>query len=161
MNDMEDMKVTDRYEIRRLAADEIDEALSLAFEVFCEYESPVYSEEGTEEFRRCLHDEKYLAGIDYYGAFDRGTLICEIGIRRKSRHSCFFFVKGNYHRKGIGTALFRKLLDDDPGGTITLNSAPFGLPFYKALGFIPTGEEQTVHGIRFTPMKYSRSEDIV
>ena len=41
-----------------------------------------------------------------------------------------------------------------PSGPITLNAAPFGLPFYQALGFLPTAEEQTVNGIRFTPMRY-------
>ena len=58
--------------------------------MFNEYESPVYSEEGTEEFRKCLHNEEYLAGIEYYGAFDGETLIGEIGIRPVQRHICFF-----------------------------------------------------------------------
>ena len=37
---------------------------------------------------------------------------------------------------------------------LTLNSSPYGLPFYLALGFIPQSEEQEINGIRFTPMKY-------
>ena len=142
------------YTFRQLTTEEIPVALSLAWEVFSEYESPVYSEEGTEEFRKCLHDEKYLAGISYYGAFDGTTLIGEIGIRPEQRHICFFFVKGSYHRRGIGTKLFRQLLRDVPNGTITLNASPYGLPFYQALGFLPTDKEQTVNGIRFTPMEY-------
>ena len=142
------------YTFRRLTAEEIPAALSLAWEVFSAYESPVYSEEGTEEFRRCLHDERYLAGIAYYGAFDGETLIGVIGIRSQKRHICYFFVKGSYHRRGIGTRLFHLLLREVPSGTITLNSAPYGLPFYEALGFLPTDREQTVNGIRFTPMEY-------
>lgn len=147
------------YTIKRLTKYEIPTALSLAWEVFSEYESPVYSEEGTEEFRKCLHDENYLAGIEYYGAFDGETLIGEIGIRSAQKHICFFFVRGDYHRKGIGTKLFKQLLCDYPDGTITLNSSPYGLPFYKALGFTPTDKEQTVNGICFTPMQYTKSED--
>ena len=27
-------------------------------------------------------------------------------------------------------------------------------PFYKAIGFVPTDEEKTVNGIRFTPMRF-------
>lgn len=142
------------YTLRRLTEAEIPAALSLAWEVFSEYESPVYSEEGTEEFRRCLHDETYLAAINYYGAFDGNTLIGEIGIRPRQNHICFFFVKGSYHRRGIGTKLFQCLLRDAPNGPITLNSSPYGLPFYQALGFRPTDTEQTVNGIRFTPMEY-------
>ena len=127
--------------------------------MFNEYESPLYSEEGTEEFRKCLHNEEYLAGIEYYGAFDGETLIGEIGIRPVQRHICFFFVKGSFHRKGIGTRMFRLMLSDVPNGTVTLNSSPYGLPFYEALGFVPTGKEQTVNGIRFTPMEYRANAD--
>ena len=61
---------------------------------------------------------------------------------------------GRYHRRGIGTRMFQRLLEDYPNGTITLNSSPYGLPFYKANGFVPTDEEKTVNGIRFTPMRY-------
>ena len=44
--------------------------------------------------------------------------------------------------------------EDYPTETITLNSSPFVLLFYKAIGFLLTDEEKTVNGIRFTPMKY-------
>ena len=140
--------------IRRLFEDERQAALDLAWVVFSEYESPDYSAEGTEEFRKCLHDEGYLNGLQYYGAFDGMRLIGEIAIRPDRKHICFFFVDGRYHRRGIGTRMFRRLLEDYPNETITLNSSPYGLPFYKAIGFVPTDEEKTVNGIRFTPMKY-------
>ena len=52
--------------VRRLLQNEIPAALELAWEVFSEYESPDYAPEGTEEFYKCLNDEKYLAGIEYY-----------------------------------------------------------------------------------------------
>ena len=142
------------FSIRRLSQDERQTALDLAWAVFSEYESPDYSAEGTEEFRKCLHDEGYLSGLHYYGTFDGEKLIGEIAIRPDRKHICFFFVDGRYHRRGIGTRMFRRLLEDYPGETITLNSSPYGLPFYKAIGFVPTDEEKTVNGIRFTPMKY-------
>ena len=63
------------------------------------------------------------------------------------------FVDGSYHRRGIGSRLIRHVLNDYKGGSVTLNSSPYGLPFYKAVGFVPTEEEKTVDGIRFTPMK--------
>ena len=47
---------------------------------------------------------------------------------------------------------------------ITLNAAPYGLPFYRKLGLRPTDTEQTVNGIRFTPMEYTpeqaRTDDL-
>ena len=142
------------FAIRRLSEDERQTALDLAWAVFSEYESPDYSAEGTEEFRKCLHDEGYLSGLHYYGTFDGEKLIGEIAIRPDRKHICFFFVDGRYHRRGIGTRMFRRLLEDYPNETITLNSSPYGLPFYKAIGFVPTDEERTVNGIRFTAMKY-------
>ena len=147
--------------IRRLAVNEIPAALELAWRTFSEYESPDYSPEGTEEFRKCIHDNEYLAGITYYGAFDGEKLIGEIGIRPDRKHICFFFVDGGYHRRGIGTGLFRYLCKVYPHDTITLNSSPYGLPFYKAIGFVPTEEEKTVNGIRFTPMKYDGGCEIL
>ena len=142
------------FTVRALTEDEVPAALELAWRVFSEYESPVYSEEGTEEFRKCLRDENYLSGIAYYGAFDGSRLIGEIGIRPDRKHICFFFVDGGYHRLGTGTRMFRYLTQDYPGETVTLNSSPYGLPFYKALGFTATEAEQTVNGIRFTPMQW-------
>jgi len=142
------------FTIRRLSEDERQTALDLAWIVFSEYESPDYTAEGTEEFRKCLHDEEYLHGLQYYGAFDGDKLVGEMAIRPDRKHICFFFVDGRYHRRGIGTRMFQRLLEDYPRETITLNSSPYGRPFYKAIGFVPTDEEKTVNGIRFTPMKY-------
>ena len=143
------------FSIRALSGGETDAALALAWRVFSEYEAPDYAPEGIEEFRRCLHDEAFLAGIDHYGVFDGDALIGELGFRPDRRHICLFFVDGGYHRLGVGTRLFRRLLDACPGGAITVNSSPYGLPFYRRLGFTPTAGEQTVHGIRFFPMIYS------
>ena len=151
---MEKRNLKKQKEIRKITSDEISAALDLAWRVFSEYESPDYSEEGIEEFRKCLHDEEYLAGIEYYGAFDAEKLVGTIGIRPDRKHICFFFVDGKYHRQGIGTRLFRSVLQDYPEQTITVNSSPYGVPFYHALGFEDSDKEQTVNGIRFTPMKY-------
>lgn len=146
------------FTVRPLGQDEIPAALALAWRVFSEYESPDYAPEGTEEFRKCLHDAEYLHGLQYYGAFDGRRLIGEIAVRPEKRHICFFFVDGGYHRLGIGTKMFQTLLDVYPNGTITLNSSPYGRPFYKAIGFVTTDEEQTVNGIRFTPMVFERRQ---
>ena len=136
-----------------LRPEEREEALRLAWKVFAEYESPGYTPEGTEEFRKTLENEEYLSGLRYYGAFDGEKLVGVLAIREERSHICFFFVDGEYHRRGIGTALFRRMREDF-SGRITLNSSPYGLPFYKALGFAGTDGEQTMNGIRFTPMEY-------
>ena len=147
------------YAVCLLTEEEIPDAHSLIWQVFSKYDSPLYSDDGTEEFKKSLKDENYLAGIEYYGAFDGKTLAGVVGIRGEKQHICFFFVSGDYHRKGIGTRLFKHLRSVYPSGKITVNASPCGLPFYKAQGFTPTDKEQTVNGIRFTPMKYSGGEE--
>ena len=149
-------KTKSEVSIRKLSAEERASAFDLAWRVFSEYESPDYSKEGTLEFKKCLHDEEYLAGIEYYGAFDGDRLIGLVGIRSDRKHICFFFVDGKYHRQGIGTRLFKAVCQEYPDQTITLNSSPYGVPFYHALGFKDTDKEQTVNGIRFTPMRYGK-----
>ena len=144
----------EKYPVRLLTSEETNAALALSWKVFTEYESPAYAPEGTEEFRKTLKNDAYLSGLRYYGAFDGEKLIGLLAIRERQRHVCFFFVDGDYHRRGVGTKLFKRMRDDFPGQKITLNSSPYGLPFYKALGFTATGGEQTVNGIRFTPMEY-------
>ena len=153
------MALIDSILIRRLSDPEIPAALDLASWVFSEYESPDYSAEGTEEFRKCLRDEEYLYGIDYYGAFESSNLIGLIGIRSNLEHICFFFVDGKYHRQGIGTKMFNYLLENYKGNIITVNSSPFGVSFYKKIGFFPAEEEKTINGIRFTPMIYRRKSN--
>ena len=83
-----------------------------------------------------------------------------MGLRSNKTHINLVFTRKEYHRRGIATALFRHLLEDlrgeNPGlEFLTLNSSPYGLPFYLHLGFVPQSKEQTINGIRFTPMKYT------
>jgi predicted GNAT family acetyltransferase len=94
-----------------------------------------------------------------YGAFDGDKIVALMGMRSSKTHINLVFTKKDYHRKGIARAIFRYLLNDilteNPAlDALTLNSSPYGLPFYLALGFIPLGEEREINGIRFTPMKY-------
>ena len=146
----------DTITLRVLDADEREAALELAWRVFSEYESPDYSPEGSEEFRSCLHDEAFLAGMRCYGAFDGLKLVGLAGVRPERGHITLFFVDGSYHRRGIGTRLFGMVREDLAGRDITLNSSPYGLPFYQRQGFRAQGCERTENGIRFTPMVYRR-----
>lgn len=80
------------FTTRKLSESDISSALELAWRVFSIYESPEYSAEGTEEFRSCLHDEKYLSGIEYYVTFDGRKLIGVIW---------YFFMRDFRHIKNL------------------------------------------------------------
>ena len=49
------------YEIRKITSSELEEALSLAWEVFLEFEAPDYKPEGTQAFRLDIVERQ---GID-------------------------------------------------------------------------------------------------
>lgn len=150
--------------IRKITADEVDCAMALALEVFMQFEAPDYGPAGVETFRKdIVENPEYLENArkgtcPIYGGFDGETLVALIGMRSKT-HINLVFTRKEYHRRGIARAIFNYLLQDvtqeDPSlEALTLNSSPYGLPFYLSVGFLPQGEEQTMNGIRFTPMKY-------
>jgi len=151
--------------IRKINSNEVEEAMKLALEVFMEFEAPEYGSEGIDTFKRDIVENKqYLDNAKQglcpiYGAFDNNKMIALIGLRSNKTHINLVFTKKEYHRRGIATAIFKylikDLLDENPFlKKITLNSSPYGLPFYLSLGFIPLSDEQEINGIKFTPMEY-------
>lgn len=153
------------YEIRKIKENEVEQALSLAMEVFMQFEAPDYKPEGVETFRRDIVEngefiENCKKGIcPIYAAFDNDKIVGIIGMRATKTHINLVFTKKEYHHRGIATAIFNFMLSDllaeNPDlKEITLNSSPYGLGFYKHIGFIALTDEQELNGIRFTPMKY-------
>jgi len=151
--------------IRKITSNEVESAMSLALEVFMQFEAPDYHSSGVETFKRDIVEnddflEKARQGVcPIYGAFDGDKIVALIGMRSNKTHINLVFTKKEYHRKGIATAIFNYLLNDVKNENpsleeLTLNSSPYGLPFYLALGFVPLSDEQEINGIRFTPMKY-------
>lgn len=146
-------KQKDPLKIKKLAKKDIAAALSLAFSVFMQFEAPEYPPEGVEEFKRTLADESYIGSLKIYGAFENGELVGVLAMRAP-QHISLFFVKAEYHKKGIGRKLFERMKKDFQGGEITVNSSPYAVKIYERLGFAATDAEQRTNGIRYTPMKY-------
>jgi len=141
-------------EIRKLEDFEINGALGLIWRTFVEFESPDYEEKGVETFKACLSDREFLKKLTFYGALDDGQLVGVISTRNGGNHIAQFFVLKEQHRKGIGRKLFEFILPYSTGEKITVNSSPYAVGIYRRLGFAPIDGEQTVDGIRFTPMEY-------
>jgi GNAT superfamily N-acetyltransferase len=155
----------DRIVIRKITGSEVESAMDLALEVFMQFEAPEYPPEGVETFKKdIVENPEYLEnarqGIcPIYGAFDGNKIVALMGMRSNRTHINLVFTKKEYHRRGIARAIFQYLLNDvlqeNPAlEALTLNSSPYGLPFYLAIGFIPLSGEQEMNGIRYTPMKY-------
>ena len=143
------------YPIRLLRDDEVQAALDLTWAVFLEFEAPEYAEEGVRNFRAYLDDKEKTAKLRFYGAFDGETLVGTISVRAP-QHIGGFFVRGDYHRRGIGRALFAAMARDFEKQEFTVNSSPYAVGVYQHLGFTATDSEQVVDGIRFTPMVYRK-----
>lgn len=161
------------YEIRKISSNEIDEALTLALDVFMEFEAPDYKPEGVKMFSQSINEGKKpysdskMGLCPMYGAFDSDKMIGITRMRKTKTHINLMFVRKEYQRQGVATKLFYFLLEDilkeNPSlKELTLNSSPYGLPFYLHLGFTPLSEEQEKDGIRYTPMKYRiKKEDLI
>jgi GNAT superfamily N-acetyltransferase len=138
------------YKIHRPNAEEATQALDLALRVFIEFEMPKYEPEALENFKSVLKINNAFV------ASENGKIIGYIN-ERGNGHVSMLFVDGNYHRNGIATALMNHIADDLKSKNImriTLNSSPFGIPFYINYGFTATDEMQRKDGFIYLPMSY-------
>ena len=142
------------YPVRRLTSKEIPQALELCWRIFLEFEAPDYSPEGIAAFQASLDDKERNRQMHFYGAFDGDTLVGVLSMRAP-QHIGGFFVDSSYHRRGIGKNLFEAMRRDYAHQVFTVHSSPYAVEVYRHLGFVPTDKEQTVDGLRFTPMQYS------
>ena len=139
--------------IRDIHEEEMKEALSLVWEVFLEFEAPDYTEQGIQEFKKCIDDEEWVKQRDYYGAFDENNKILGVIATKDLTHISLFFVDGKYHKQGIGRKLYEKVKSLNPGNFFTVYSSPYAHEIYKHIGFVDTNIEQVVNGLRFFPMR--------
>ena len=151
-------------EYRRIADNEIDQALDLVLKVFMEFEAPDYPPEGVRSFvSDVIENDSFKEGIrqgifKMLVAVDNGDIVGVMTLRNES-HIMLAFVQKEYHKQGIGRTLFIHALQEicttnDSISAITVNSSPYGVGFYEKLGFDATEKEQEKHGIRYIPMKY-------
>lgn len=118
-----------------------------------EFEAPEYSQEGIDHFRTSLEDQERIRKLTFYGSFDGDKLVGTLCMGAP-QHIGGFFVDAAYHRRGIGRRLFQAMRQDYARQVFTVNSSPYAEEVYRHLGFTQTDREQTVDGLRFTPMQY-------
>lgn len=147
------MAAQSSFRIRRLKGGETDTALALVQRVFDEFEAADYGPIGAAQFRRSILDKGYLEALVFYGAFCGKTLVGAAASRSEGRHIALLFVEREFQKKGAGRALFHALCSNCPSDKITVNSSPFAVSAYHAMGFRDTGPECSEGGIRFTPME--------
>ena len=103
-----------------------------------------------------LTDLEAMQSTRIYGAFEGETLIGLLEMRNSQ--ISLFFVREEFRNQGAGRALLNRLLADMPP---IFPNAPFVLPLnapaeavslYARLGFLPSGGERVLNGVRLQPM---------
>lgn len=149
------------YVIKNIKFDRIKEALELVKDVFMEFDAPDYTPQGIEEFiNQIIENETFINRFAtgeqiMIGAFSDNQIIGVLAISIRN-HISLVFVDKKYHRLGIASKLFDEIqskLKLKDAGSITLNSSPYAVSFYKKIGFVATDVEQVKNGIRYTPME--------
>lgn len=146
--------------IRKAKMSDWDEAMEMIWRTFMKFESEDYGEEGIENFRRFINDpllrRMFLLGTYHmYVAVLDEKIVGAVSLRDKN-HISLLFVEDKYHKKGIG----RRLTDTICAFTkeeygkkeITVNASPYGLEFYKKVGFHATSPLTVNGGIKYTSM---------
>lgn len=133
----------------------INEVIQLIKQTFFEFVAPDYNESGISNFFKFAEDEDLLKQLVFYAALHNNKIIGILAVDDKLNHICLFFVDKDLQNTGIGTALFKRFLNESMPEAVTVNSSPFAVKVYEKLGFTATGSRQVSDGIVYIPMRYS------
>lgn len=155
------MKNGTKYSIDLCKQEQWDDAMELAFKVFLKYEAKQYGKKGTDNFAEFLTSPSlvklFKAGRYVVYVATIGKEIIGIASFRSGNHISLLFVDDRYHRQGIAKQLIKviqnHLLENTDYTTVTVHSSPYGIPFYKSMGFVATDTEIHSEGIIYTPME--------
>lgn len=147
--------------IRKAQMSDWEETMTMTWRTFMKFEAADYGMEGVENFKNFISDpmlrRMFLLGTYHmYVAIHGGKIVGMVSLRDKN-HISLLFVDEAYHKKGIG----RRLIDtigafskEEYGKEeITVNASPYGLEFYKKVGFCSTSPLMSNGGIKYTSMK--------
>lgn len=143
-------------EIRKIVSEEKAAALDLVWRVFLKFEAPQYPAEGVRFFKEYLDNDEATSALDIYGAFIGSRVVGVIAMRNSGTHVSLFFVNEEFHRRGIGRALFEYMVKVSSPEFVTVHAAPYAVEVYRRLGFSPAGGEVVEDGLIYTPMEWTK-----
>lgn len=149
------------YEVRWARTEEWAPAMKMIWKTFLRFEGEDYSPEGIRNFFDFITDDNlyraFLRG-DYQMmvALDESRVIGAASLRN-CNHLSLLFVDEEYHCKGVGRTLMKKLseyLKTEAGERyMSLKASPYAVDFYRKLGFHDVTPEEEISGIRVTGME--------
>ena len=150
--------------IEELTIGEVDFVSNMVDNIFDEFVGKDYSVEGNNTFKDYIKPENIIKRLVdkssiFFTVKNKSVIIGMTEIKNKD-HISLFFVKKEFHGKGIGKCLFRyylkKIQDENLRiKTITVNSSFYAEKIYSKLGFVKTNEIQEKDGIKYIPMEYN------
>ncbi len=151
-------------QICKLREDHLRDALELVWEDFDEFEAPDYEEMGIKTFQHfiefhAMRDRLEKGEMKLWGCYQNSYLVGVMALR-EGQHISLLFVRKRFHHLGIASRLVRIAISDVKAQRpeipqITVNSSPYAVGFYEAVGFKALGPEEKRDGIRYTPMRRS------
>lgn len=122
----------------------------------CAFITPAMAPEVAATFLRENDETALLAyrerGHVFTVAEIAGDVAGYIAIRPPT-HLFHLFVDARWHRRGVGRALWEAaLVTAGTSSHFTVNSSPYAVPVYEALGFRCDGAAQSRNGVQFQPM---------
>lgn len=133
----------------------INEVIQLIKQTFLEFVAPDYDKVGIKNFFRFAEDVDLLKQLVFYAALHNDKITGILAVDDRLNHICLFFVDKDLQNTGIGTALFKRFLNEFMPKAVTVNSSPFAVKVYEKLGFTATDSRQVSDGIVYIPMRYS------
>jgi GNAT superfamily N-acetyltransferase len=157
------MNMENKVVIEELNLNEVNNVSSMVDNVFDKFVGKDYSVEGNNTFKDYIKPENIIKRFlekrsIFFSAKIENIIIGMMEIKNID-HISLFFVKEEFHGKGIGNYLFshylKKIQDENMDiKTITVNSSIYVENIYIKLGFIKTNEIQEKGGIKYIPMEY-------
>lgn len=99
-------------------------------------------------------------GYVYHVAEVDGQLAGFIAVRDR-QHVYHLFVAAQFHRRGVGRALWEHAsavaMAGGSEGGFTVNASNYAVPMYETLGFVRTLPTQCKNGLEFNPMVFAPS----
>lgn len=148
-------------EVLKLSEDYIDEALSLILSSFDKDVASTFTREGVRNFKTGIVRNKVLDRLSLGNVFlicIKNSEILGVAELRDNNHLNLLFTKPGFQKNGVGRLLFTELCTYVTGTELTVNSSLNSINAYKAMGFVESGTENEVQGIKYLPMVYNKYE---
>ena len=157
----------DEIVIRKAVMADWEKTINMVWRTFLKFDAKDYSTQGIDSFRDFLSDpllrRMFLLGTyNMYVATCQNKIVGMVSLRDEN-HISLLFVDEAYHKRGIGRDLIGVIGDfvkEEYGKKeITVNAAPYGLEFYKKIGFTSVTPLMENDGITYTTMKKQLGEN--